>query len=177
MATSSHKRVHASTVFRTPTKSRPLTWLEPHTLPRAEPLSRSHSSSTSSHPQGRSAKRWARSAHLHEIKILRELRGSGGAKRAMVFKDWENDRENVALGDMFNDFSSSSALSLPHLPARIRAPDELRRPLTPMVVVRSSLEEGGDGDAWVDTDVDEDDLSVVSERAVVLNSPERDVFV
>ena len=46
-----------------------------------------------------------------------------------------------------------------------------------MVVVRSSLEEGGDGDAWVDTDVDEDDLSVVSERAVVLNSPERDVFV
>ena len=41
----------------------------------------SHSSSTSSRPQGRSTKRWARSAHLDGIKVLRERRGSGGAKR------------------------------------------------------------------------------------------------
>ena len=39
-----------------------------------------------------------------------------------------------------------------------------------MAVVRNSLEEGADADAWVDTGVDEDDLSVV------LNSPECEVF-
>ena len=94
---------------------------EPHTLPRAEPLTQSHSLSTSTHSQGCSAKRWARSAHLHEIKVLRERRGSGGAKRVVEFKDlsMKNDRKNVALGD-----------------------------------------------------VDKDDVLVVSERAVVLNSPE-----
>ncbi|KAN0101232.1 hypothetical protein V8E55_001216, partial [Tylopilus felleus] len=37
----------------------------------------------SSHRQGRSVKRWARSANLHEIKVLGERRGSGGAKRAL----------------------------------------------------------------------------------------------
>ena len=45
-----------------------------------------------------------------------------------------------------------------------------------MAVVRNSLEEGADADTWVDTDVDKDDVVVVSERAVVLNSPERDAF-
>ena len=44
-----------------------------------------------------------------------------------------------------------------------------------MAVVRSSLAEGVDADAWVDADVNKDDL-VVSEWAVVLNSPERDAF-
>ena len=46
----------------------------------------------------------------------------------------------------------------------------------PMAVVRNSLDEGADTDAWVDTD--KDDVLVISEprRAVVLNSPERGVF-
>ena len=45
-----------------------------------------------------------------------------------------------------------------------------------MVIVRNRLEKGADGDAWVDTDVDKDNVLVVSEWAVVLNSQERDVF-
>ena len=79
------------------------------------------------------------------------------------------------LEDVASVSSSSSALCPPHLKARNKAPDELRRPLTPMAVVRSSLAEGVDADAWVDADVNKDDL-VVSEWAVVLNSPERDAF-
>ncbi|KAN0088004.1 hypothetical protein V8E55_006625 [Tylopilus felleus] len=111
MATSSRKRAHASTVFRTLTKSRPPT--------KSRPLT---------------------------------------------------------LGDVASVSSSSSALSPSHVKARHRLPDELRRPLMPMAVVRNSLEEGADADTWVDTDVDKDDVVVVSERAVVLNSPERDAF-
>ena len=73
--------------------------------------------------------------------------------------------------------SSSSALSASHVKARNRAPDELRRPLIPMAVVRKNLEEGADADVWVDTNVDED-VSVASEREVMLNlnSPERNAF-
>ena len=56
-----------------------------------------------------------------------------------------------------------------------RAPDALRRPLMPMAVVRNNMEEDVDADVWVDTDMDKDDILVVSERAV-LNWPERDVF-
>ena len=69
MATSSHKQcAHALTIIHTPTKYRPLTLVEPHTpFPRAEPFTRSHSSSKSSHPQEHSAKRLVPSARLHEI--------------------------------------------------------------------------------------------------------------
>ena len=52
----------------------------------------------------------------------------------MVFKDLEIDRESVALGDVPNVSSSSSAFSS-HVKARNRAPDELRRPLMPKGVV------------------------------------------
>ena len=116
-------------------------------------------------------KQCARSAHLREIKILRERRGSGGAKRAMVFKVWENDRasENVALGDMANVSFSSSKLSPSHVKASNRAPNELRRPLMPIAVVRSRLEEDADADVWVDTDVHKDDVVVASEWGAVLN--------
>ena len=51
------------------------------------------------------------SAYLHEIKFLRERRGSGGAKRALVFKGRENDRQKVVLGGVASVSSSSSALS------------------------------------------------------------------
>ena len=52
------------------------------------------------------------------------------------------------------------ALSPFHVTARGKLPNELRRPLTPMGLVRGTLEEGADADALVDTDMDEDDLSV-----------------
>ena len=54
----------------------------------------------------------------------------------MLSKDRENDHENVVLGDVFNVLSSSSALSPSHVKAGNRAPNELRRPLMPMPVVR-----------------------------------------
>ena len=51
-------------------------------------------------------------------------------------------------------------------------------PTAAFVIDGRRLEERGDADARIDTDVD-DDVSVVSEseRAVILNSPDRDVFV
>ena len=82
----------------------------------------------------------------------------------MVF-NWENDRENVALGEVANVSSSSSALSSSHVKARHRAPDELRQSLMPMAVVHNSLEEGAD--AWIDTEHKDNVL-------VMLNPP--DVF-
>jgi len=166
---SSHKRAHTSSAFRTPTKPRPLMLINPHTLPRAEPITRAHSSSTSGHPQARSSKHLARTAHLHEIKVSRERRGTGGGKR--FGKDRENDHEG-SLGDVFSILPSLS----PSQPkAKCRPQDYFRRPLTPFGMA-SGLEESADADAWIDTDVDDDD-SIVSERAaVVLNSPERDVF-
>lgn len=115
----------------------------------------------------RSAKRWARTAHLHEIKVFHERRGSGGGKRSGAHKDRENDHED-SLRDVFNVFPS---LSPPQ--SKNRPQDVFRRPLTPFGVVRNS-EESTDADAWIDTDVD-DDVSV-AEGAVVLNSPERDMF-
>ena len=54
--------------------------------------------------------RQGRSAYLHQIKVLGERRGSGGAKRALVFKDPEKDRENVVLGDVASVSPSPSAL-------------------------------------------------------------------
>ena len=173
MVTSSHKRAHASIIIRNPVHSR---WSSHIRSLVQNPFTRSHSSPTSSHLQGRSAKRWARSARLHEIKVLRERRGIGGAKWAIVFKDRESFRKNVALGDVFDvsSSSSSSTLSPPQVKASNRAPDELRRPLVLMAVLRNRLEEGErwGGDAWVDTDVDKNDVLVVSERAVVLILPE-----
>ena len=35
----------------------------------------------------------------HKIKVLEKRRGSGGAKRALVSNDRENDHENAVLGD------------------------------------------------------------------------------
>ena len=175
-ATSSHKRAHTSSAFRTPTKPRPLMLIDPHTLPRAESIARSHSSSTSGHPYGRPANRWARTAHLHEIKVSRERRGSAGGKRPGAYQDREN--ENDHEGSLRDVFNVPPSLSLAQAKARYRPQDDFRRPLTPLGVA-SSLEESTDADAWIDTDVDADEDEgdcVVSERVVVLNSPESDVF-
>ena len=49
--------------------------------------SMARSSHKCAHISGRSVKRWARRAYLHEIKVLGEQRGSGGAKQALVFKN------------------------------------------------------------------------------------------
>ena len=150
--------------------------IEPHTLPRLESIARSHSSSTSGHPHIRSAKRWARTAHLHEIKVFGERRGSGGGsggKRAaaVAYRDRENHPEG-SLGDVFNVSLSMS----PFQKIKGRTQLACRRPLIPV----HGSEGSTDADIWIDTDVDaddDDDVSVVSERAFVPDSPKRDVFV
>ena len=130
---------------------------------------RSHSSSTSGLPHARSAKRWARTAHLHEIKISRERRGSGG-KRSGAYKERENDHQRSSE-DVFNVPLSSPFQAK----AKCRSHDDFCRPRTPL---RSREESAGaDADVWIDTDADaDDDVSVVLERVVVPNSPGRDVF-
>lgn len=150
--------------------------IEPHTLPRTEPITRSHSSSTSSHLHARAGKRGARTAHLHEIKAFRDRRGGSDGKRFVVhnFKDRENGHDG-SLGDVFTVSSSSSFQAKDK--NRPQAP--FRRPLAPSGLPLRGSEESTDADAWVDTDVDldaDDDASLVSEGAIVLNSPERDMF-
>ena len=93
----------------------------------------------------------------------------------MAYKDREVENEN-SLGDVFNANANANAS-----PSKVKSklPEVFRRPFMPFGAAVRSSEESTDGDAWIDTDVDadaDDDVSVVSERAVVLNSPERDVF-
>ena len=136
----------ASTVFRSPTTSRPLALVNPHTSLMQNP----------SHDHIRRRRRATHKGALRNggcvVPIYMRSRscGSGGAtgKRAMIFKDREIDRESVALGDVANVSSSSSAFSS-HVKARNRAPDELRRPLMPKG--GNSLEEDEMRGSWTRT--------------------------
>ena len=146
-ATSLHERGHMSSTFCTPTKPCPLVLIDPHTLSRAEPITRSHLSSATSHPPGCSAKRWARSARIHELKVLRERRGSAGGKRSGGYKDREND--HLHGGSSEDVFSAPSILSPSQVKAKGKPHGELRQPLTPLGLVWS-MEEGVDADTWID---------------------------
>ena len=97
------------------------------------------------------------------------------SSQLLAYKDREVENEN-SLGDVFNANANANAS-----PSKVKSklPEVFRRPFMPFGAVVRGSEESTDGDAWIDTDVDadaDDDVSVVSERAVVLNSPERDVF-
>jgi len=169
MAAPSHKQVHTSSAFHTPMKSRPLMLIDPHTLPRVEPIMRSHLSSTPGLPHARSAKCRARTAHLHEIKVSCE-QCSSGAKWSGAYKERENDHQCLSE-DMFSVLLSSPFQTK----AKCRSHDDFCGPCTPLHSHEESV--GADADVWIDTDVDtDDDISVVSNRVVVLNSPGHDVF-
>ncbi|KAF8835940.1 hypothetical protein BDN67DRAFT_974774 [Paxillus ammoniavirescens] len=168
-----NKRSHTPSSFWTPTKARPLVLIDP---PRAQPIARSNSSIISAHPSTRSAKRWARTAHLHEVKIVRERRGSGGAKHANKATGRENEGPHA---DVFS-VSSSAPSSIgwrsrdPIVTSPVRRP---RRPFSPLGAVRRPTEDSVDADVWIDTDVEGSDSvseCVTLEGAVVRTSP--DVF-
>ncbi|KIK85962.1 hypothetical protein PAXRUDRAFT_831944 [Paxillus rubicundulus Ve08.2h10] len=165
------KRSHAPSSFRTPTKARPLISMDP---PRAQPIARSNSSTISAHPSARSAKRWARTAHLHEVNVVRERRGSGGAKHANKDKGRENEGPHA---DVFS--LSSSAMTWKSQDPIVTSPVVRRpcRPFSPLGAVRCAPEDCVDADAWIDTDVEGSDSvseCVTLEGAVVRTSP--DVF-
>ncbi|KIJ59034.1 hypothetical protein HYDPIDRAFT_118855 [Hydnomerulius pinastri MD-312] len=168
-ASSLHKRSHTPSSFRTPTRSRPLVSVDPQTLPRALPITRSSSSIVSAHPSTRSAKRWARTAHLHEVKAVRERRSSGSGRRA----EKDRDRENQDFADVFSVHTPSSSPSKHCDPL---FPTKHRGPFSVLGALRSPLDDSTDADAWIDTDVEGSDFGsdfVASEGAVVLlNSPD-----
>ncbi|KAF9220284.1 hypothetical protein BS17DRAFT_787861 [Gyrodon lividus] len=173
-ASSLNKRSHPFLSLRTPTKTRPFVSID---LPRSQPITRSNSSIISAHPIARSAKRCARTAHLHEVKGIRERRGSGSAKRAEKDRGRENEGPSA---DVFSVSSSSPSLPAPKSRdphAQSPAMQRPRRPFSPLGIVRGPPEDSTDADVWIDTDVEGSDVVsdyVASESAVVLNSP--DVF-
>ncbi|KAF9233240.1 hypothetical protein BU15DRAFT_80309 [Melanogaster broomeanus] len=79
----------------------------PHTLPRAHAITRFDSLITSAHPGARSAKRWARTTHLHEVKAAHERRGSGSGKRAD--KDGARENDGPSL-EVFRNSTSAPLL-------------------------------------------------------------------
>ncbi|OJA10370.1 hypothetical protein AZE42_08710, partial [Rhizopogon vesiculosus] len=84
-----------------------------------------------------SAKRLARTAHLHEVK--------GSLSRRESQREREND------GDVF----SAGPMKKPHHSRRFSSP---RRPLLPIDLSRSPMdmtsEDTTDADAWIDTDAE-----------------------
>ncbi|KAH7885014.1 UNC-like C-terminal-domain-containing protein [Phlebopus sp. FC_14] len=165
--TSLNKRSHTPSSFRTPTRHRPLVSLDPQTLPKAQPITRSNSSILSAHPNSRSTKRWARTAHLHEVKVARSRRDSGSRKRTTRNEE-ERENENGVI-DVFRVPVSSSE------PQDMQFLATLRRNSRPSFdIARTPGEESADADAWIDTDAEgsEAGSEIASGNALVLDSPE-----
>jgi hypothetical protein len=105
-------------------------------------------------PAPRSAKKWARSAHLHEVRSKSGKQRRGEEERAMRERGRPRDKENEVI-DVFSspvavqgDYTSEMGS---HLKGKI--------PETPSPLGFSRQSDGDDsasasGDHWVDTDVD-----------------------
>ncbi|KAG2338245.1 hypothetical protein BDR05DRAFT_992708 [Suillus weaverae] len=132
----------ANFALRTPTRRIPLSIsTEISTLPRAAHMVRTNSHSSTGLVVPKSAKRLARTAHLHEVKGSLSRRESQTSKPA----EQENDDEDVFRGPSLKT----------HYPRRLSNP---RRPLFPLDLSRQPQdvmsEDTTDADAWVDTDVE-----------------------
>jgi len=149
-------------------RNRPLLAVDPRSPPRVLPLAKSNSSSGSAHPHAREAKRLARTAHLHEVKVFHHRRGLGSSDRRTV------DQENIYNGeDVFAiggapATAPPSSLTLPSsLRSDLRDPPpswKPRTPFSPLLAPQWCTEEvSKDGDAWIDTDIDGSEVDVGSD--------------
>jgi hypothetical protein len=123
----------------------------------------------------RSARRWARSAHIHE------LRSPRSPSRPRVAPGARTTLENTAPPSARADVFSAPPTPLPGLPGGVGADEKAdrergrathpRRPLAPLRIdvppppddvdtpdTQSDLSAVEDGEAWVDTDVDGSDI-------------------
>ncbi|KAG1739586.1 UNC-like C-terminal-domain-containing protein [Suillus lakei] len=128
---------------RTPTRRIPTSIsTEISTLPRAAHMVRTNSHSSTGLIVPKSAKRLARTAHLHEVKGSLSRRESQNSKSA----EQENDD-----GDVFR----VPPVRTHHYSRRLSSP---RRPLFPLDLSRQRKdmmsEDTTDADAWVDTDLE-----------------------
>ena len=148
-------------------RNRPLLAVDPSSPPRVLPLAKSNSSTGSAHPYARSAKRLARSAHLHEVKLFHHRRGLGSSSHA---DRRTADQENIYDGeDVFAIVGApvaapSSSLTLSStLRGDLRDPLPSRnpqRPFSPLLAPRRCTgKDNKDGDAWIDTDIDGSEVS------------------
>lgn len=98
-------------------------------------------------PVPKSARRWARTAHLHEVKFgsLGTSKSEEGTQRAAVYTAQENGYANGrAGGDVFDRESVNAA------------------PAQNVVSLLSPVEaDVGEGDGWVDTDADESEVELM----------------
>ncbi|EGN97942.1 hypothetical protein SERLA73DRAFT_169048 [Serpula lacrymans var. lacrymans S7.3] len=140
------------------------------------------------HVAPRSAKRWARTAHLHEVKMDRDKgKNAEGVGRYVG----ENVREDGGMGGVFLGAGGTENQPHPHhhhhqvkkvelgldtgkmvrgkaKPPRI-VTEDLRRPLSPVDLTRrrvvetgarAGVEEGMGDDGWVDTDMEGSDMDL-----------------
>ncbi|KAL4066391.1 UNC-like C-terminal-domain-containing protein [Scleroderma yunnanense] len=158
------KHLLGSPSSRTPTRNRPLVTIDPSSLPRVLPLAKSNSSSGSTHTTSRSAKRLARTAHLHEVKLSHHRRGLGSSGHT---DRRTTDQENIYDGDVFAVAHTALPLSATSLSLSLQddardpfSSRKSRRPFSPLSAARMCTgEENKDGDAWVDTDGSEADTA------------------
>lgn len=162
-----HKYLHGSPSSRTPMRNRPLLSVDPSSTARVLPLAKSNSSTGSAHPHARSAKRLARSAHLHEVKLFHHRRGLGSSTHA---DRRTADQENIYDGEDVFAFVDAPAVAPPSSSTLLGdLPDTLpsrkpRRPFSPLLSPRQFTgEENKDGDAWIDTDIDGSEVEVGSD--------------
>ncbi|RPD56626.1 hypothetical protein L226DRAFT_537941 [Lentinus tigrinus ALCF2SS1-7] len=150
-------------------------------------------------PVPKSAKRWARTAHLHEVKVTTpRRRGQAGGDNTPVPSTSGAPARGIGVFDADADDANTQVLVLPAaiersetitlgkgkgriVAASMRQPSPLRPALeidlsSPPLRGRSLASSEGDaseGDAWVDTDVDGSECDSVVEAAPQGMVPER----
>lgn len=194
VVTSMSKRSRTPTSLRTPTRHlnghhhRPITPSGSHHSGRPHLLrTNSQGATGDSSPFGfagigpvpRSAKKWARSAHLHEVRVKDDrVKGTVGSRG---YRDRENDTGNIFGSPIFPVTGNSpsepigDALNLADKKGKgPRTFSMHRKPLSPLPVKHLSLDtsDGTENDLWVDTDADGSELDINSEPdEVSLQSP------
>ncbi|KAF7967756.1 hypothetical protein HWV62_11325 [Athelia sp. TMB] len=162
-----NKRSHTPTALRTPTRQRPATSSSVMARPMIQRANSQGSNGpvffSGIGPVPKSAKKWARSAHLHEVRI----RPNGGAReRRRGSKERSSGSRERRRDERENQISPGDGLYTPLSPLRGYPSKPLtggpqfflrRKPLYPLSYGADG-DESTEGDNWVDTDVEGSEL-------------------
>lgn len=191
LARSGDKRSRTPTSLRTPTRllsghHRPVTPTGTRSIANQPPVQRANSHGAAGMtspgfsgigPVPRSAKRWARSAHLHEVRGKGDREKGGGSSRDQTRTRDRRGRENDS-GEVFmspssplKGYSSTRPIgvsdTLQLIDKKGKSPQVFsthRMPLSPLPKrLPLDTDDSTEYDAWIDTDADGSDLYSESE--------------
>jgi hypothetical protein len=191
IVTSVSKRSRTPTSLRTPTRRlsghllRPVTPTGTHNTASRPLIQRANSQGTAGFispgfsglgPVPKSAKKWARTAHLHQVRGKDDREKNEAGSRDQVYGRDRRNREND------NDFFQSSTSPLKGYPSsppasvgdasklidkKGKRPQSHRTPLSPLLTRHPvDADDSADNDTWVDTDADGSELDLSSEPEV-----------